>query len=47
MEMQKYVTFVKKHLKISIQKRKKNIAKLEVVAIIQESIEVLRIVNTI
>ena len=41
MKMQKSVTFVKKNLKINISKIK-NMVKLEIIAIMQEDIEVLR-----
>ena len=42
MKMQKFVIFVKKNLKITIWKIK-SMVKLEIIVIIQENIEVLRI----
>ena len=46
MKMHKSVIFVNKNLKINVE-RKKNIVKLEIVVIIQENIEVLRMTYVI
>ena len=46
MKMQKSVITVKKNLKINIWKIK-NVAKLEIIFIMQENVEVLRIINVI
>ena len=46
MKMHKSAIFVNKNLKINVE-RKKNIVKLEIVVIIQENIEVLRMTYVI